>query len=102
MKSGQSRLIHGRDIGRCYEAAFGRDSICLDRSGAHLGQGNGGLNDHEVDMSSHEIVHRWTAAAIWYEHKARVGFFAEQEPGDLLSRGSDPLRRLIGVRLATR
>src|SRR5262249_58192317 len=69
----------------------------FDGPGRNLGQGNGRLNDHQVDLASHKILHGRTPAAIWHKRKAGSGLFLEQDAGDMRSRSGDRLRRLVRV-----
>jgi hypothetical protein len=62
-----------------------------------LRQGYGRLDDHQVDLAGHKILHGRTAAAIWHERKAGAGLFLKQDAGDMRSRSRDRLRRLVGV-----
>jgi hypothetical protein len=50
-------LVHGRNVGRCRQAALVRHGIGLDRAGTHLRYGIGSLVDHDVDLAGHKVLH---------------------------------------------
>src|SRR5262249_47972449 len=49
------------------EAAAGGDGASLDCASTNLRQGYGRLDDHQVDLASHKILHGRTPTAIWHK-----------------------------------
>src|ERR1700738_2188417 len=79
----QSSLVHRRDIGRCRQTCLGHDGIGLDRAGTYMRQGVGCQIDHDVDVSSHQVVDRRAGAAIRDGAEARAGFLLQGEARDM-------------------
>ena len=60
----QSHLVDGGNVGRHGEPRFTGHGVGLDRSGADLWQGIGGLIEHQIHMTGNEVLQRGPAAAI--------------------------------------
>ncbi len=88
----------GMSGARC-QRCFGHDGVGLDGAGAHLGDGVGGLVEHDVDAAGHQVLHRRRAAAIGHEAEARAGDLLEIHAGDLRAAGGADGGglRLVGI-----
>jgi hypothetical protein len=97
----RARLVDGRNVGREMPALRGHDRVGPDGAGANLRDRIGGLIEHDVDATRHQILHRRRAAAIGHKAEAGAGDFLKIHAGDLRAAGGADGAglRLIGIGL---
>src|SRR5262245_15650267 len=99
VEPGQSSLVCSRDIRYYGRAAPAGDRIAFYRTGAHLRGRRCLVSDNQVDMTGHQILRCWCAAAIMHEVEAGAGRILEQNAEDVLraTYAGRPRQGLFGV-----